>query len=121
MPYQFICHSGCSTCQKARRWLQERGIPFEEREIRQQNPTAQEIEGWSRRAGIPLRRFFNTSGQLYRSMQLKDRLPAMDEQQQLALLASDGMLVRRPILVGETAVLVGFREKEWQAALEERK
>ncbi len=121
MPYQFICHSGCSTCRKARLWLQEQEIPFEEREIRQQRPTAQELETWSRQAGIPLRRFFNTSGQLYRSMQLKDKLPAMDEQQQLALLASDGMLVRRPILVADGTVLVGFREAEWQRALGERK
>ena len=115
--YQFICYPRCTTCQKARRWLTEQGIPFEERDIKAQNPTGGELEGWHRASGLPLKRFFNTSGQLYKSLALKEKLPAMGEEEQLALLASDGMLVRRPILVGEGVVLVGFREEEWRRAL----
>ena len=111
----FICYPKCTTCQKARRWLVDNGIEFEERHIVQDNPTAQELETWVARSGLPLRRFFNTSGQKYRQLELKDKLPAMEASEQLALLATDGMLVKRPLLIAEDAVLVGFREKEWAA------
>ncbi len=114
---QFICYAKCTTCQKARKWLEARGIAFEERPIREQNPNAEEIAEWRERSGLPLRRFFNTSGQKYRDLKLTERLPEMSEAEQLSLLASDGMLVKRPILVTEDAVLVGFREAEWEKNL----
>ena len=107
----------CSTCQKAARWLTARGIAFERRHIREDRPTAEELQAWQRRSGLPLKKFFNTSGMAYRELQLKDKLPAMTEEEQFALLASDGMLVKRPILVTEQTVLVGFKEKEWEEAL----
>lgn len=113
----FLCYDRCSTCQKARKWLDERGAAYDERPIREQNPTAEEIRAWRDKSGLPLKRFFNTSGMLYREMQLTDRLPRMSEEEAIALLASDGMLVRRPILVLDHTVLLGFREKEWQQAL----
>jgi len=114
---QFICYPKCTTCQKARKWLEENGIAFEERHIKEQNPTAEELRSWHRRSGLPLKRFFNTSGLQYKALQLKDRLPAMSEDEQFALLASDGMLVKRPILVTEDHVLVGFKEADWASAL----
>lgn len=110
----------CSTCRRAKKWLDENDIVYETRHIREQPPTAQELREWQARSGLPLKRFFNTSGQLYKSMQLKDRLPRMNEEEQLALLASDGMLVRRPILVDGDRVLVGFREAEWEPLKNER-
>lgn len=110
----------CSTCRRAKKWLDENDIAYETRHIRDQPPTAQELREWQARSGLPLKRFFNTSGQLYKSMQLKDRLPRMNEEEQLALLASDGMLVRRPILVDGDRVLVGFREAEWEPLKNER-
>lgn len=110
----------CSTCRRAKKWLDENDIVYETRHIREQPPTAQELREWQARSGLPLKRFFNTSGQLYKSMQLKDRLPRMNEKEQLALLASDGMLVRRPILVDGDRVLVGFREAEWGPLKNER-
>ena len=113
-----VCHPGCGTCKKARKWLDERGIDYELRDIRQENPTEVELAEWKERSGLPLKRFFNTSGQQYRALGLQDRLPEMDEAEQIRVLASDGMLVRRPILVWEGQVLVGFREEEWRAALE---
>ena len=116
----FICYPKCSTCQKAQKWLEERGIPFEVRHIKEQNPAAEELALWQQRSGLPLKKFFNTSGLLYRALELKEKLPEMTEQEQLALLASDGMLVKRPLLVLEDRVLVGFREGAWQTALEER-
>ncbi len=103
----------CSTCRRAKKWLDANGITYETRHIRDQPPTANELKVWQVKSGLPLKRFFNTSGQRYKSMQLKDRLPHMDEDEQLALLASDGMLVRRPILVDGEHVLIGFREAEW--------
>ena len=112
-----ICYPRCSTCKKAERWAQERGIGYEYRDIKTQNPTLEELRDWYRTSGLPLKRFFNTSGQLYRSMNLKDRLPEMSEEEQLELLASDGMLVKRPLLVGEDFVLTGFKEKEWTERL----
>jgi len=117
MSLLFIHYPKCTTCRRARAWLEGKKTPFEERDIKEQNPTAEELREWLRRSGLPLKRFFNTSGQLYRELELKDRLPAMSEEEQLALLATDGMLVKRPILVGEDFVLTGFREAEWEAAL----
>ena len=110
----FVCYPKCSTCQKARKWLESRGAAFEERHIAENNPTKEELRLWAQKSGLPLNRFFNTSGLLYRSMNLKDRLPAMSDEEKLDLLASDGMLVKRPVLVTEDAVLVGFREAEWE-------
>lgn len=107
----------CSTCKKAAAWLKENHIAYQDRPIREQNPTKEELEEWHRRSGLPLKRFFNTSGNLYKELGLKDRLPSMSEEEQLALLAADGMLVKRPIVVGEDFVLVGFREAEWAEAL----
>ena len=113
----FLCYPRCSTCQKAKRWLDERGAAYELRDIKEQNPTAEELRAWHEKSGLPLKRFFNTSGLQYKALGLKDKLPAMSEEEQLALLATDGMLVKRPILVTADRVLVGFREAEYQAAL----
>lgn len=107
----------CSTCQKAKKWLEAKGIEFEERDIKEQNPTKEELKEWHKKSGLPLKRFFNTSGMIYREMQLKDKLPDMAEEEQYNLLASDGMLVKRPILVTDTAAAAGFREKEWENLL----
>ncbi len=112
-----ICYPACSTCRRAKEWLESHGLPVTERNIKLENPTRQELETWHRRSGLPLKKFFNTSGQLYRSMALKARLPGMTEEEQLVLLASDGMLVKRPILVTEELILVGFRENEWEKLL----
>lgn len=113
----FVCYPKCSTCQKAKRFLDDRGASYDLRDIKLQNPTAEELKAWQERSGLPLRRFFNTSGMLYRSLALKERLPGMGEDEMLALLAADGMLVKRPILVTDTTVLVGFREADWAAVL----
>lgn len=110
----FVYYPKCSTCQRAKKWLEEKQIIFEARDIKLQNPTKEELIEWHQRSGLPLKKFFNTSGMLYREMQLKDRLPEMSEEEQYDLLASDGMLVKRPIVVTEDLVLVGFREKEWE-------
>lgn len=107
----------CSTCKKALQWLRDNGVAFEDRHIVEQNPTAEELADWHGRSGLPLKRFFNTSGLLYKSMNLKDRLPDMPEAEQLRLLAADGMLVKRPIVVDGETVLVGFKPAEWEAAL----
>ena len=114
----FIWYPKCSTCQRAKAWLEARGIPLELRDIKAAPPSEEELRRWHKTSGLPLKRFFNTSGQLYKSMSLKDRLPSMDENEQLSLLSPDGMLVKRPILVGEGFVLVGFREKEWSEQLD---
>ena len=113
----FLLYPPCSTCQKAKKWLDDHGIAYEARHIKQDNPTQEELRAWQARSGLPLKRFFNTSGQLYRSLQLKEKLPAMPEAEQLALLAGDGMLVKRPLAVGEDFVLVGFKEVEWEQTL----
>lgn len=113
----FICYPKCTTCRKARKWLEDNGLAFGERDIKTDRPTLGELQTWQARSGLPLRRFFNTSGLLYKELGLRERLPAMSAEEQLALLASDGMLVRRPILVTEDRVLVGFREADWAAAL----
>lgn len=113
----FVCYPKCTTCRKARAWLDARGLDYQLRDIREDRPTARELAAWHKKSGLPLRRFFNTSGLAYRALGLSDRLPSMPEAEQLALLASDGMLVRRPILVAGDKVLVGFREEAWAAAL----
>ena len=114
---QFINYAMCSTCQKAKRWLEEHHISYTDRPIKEQNPTYEELSEWISRSGLPIKKFFNTSGQIYRAMQLKDKLPEMTEEQQIQLLASEGMLVKRPLLVSDSVILVGFREAEWQALL----
>lgn len=114
----FVEYPKCTTCQKARKWLESRGTAFDARHIKDQRPTADELADWHRRSGLPLKRFFNTSGLKYKELGLKDKLPCMSEEEQIALLASDGMLVKRPILVGDDFVLTGFREAEWAAALD---
>ena len=113
----FLCYPKCSTCQKAKAWLDERGISYELRNIKTDNPTAEELTLWYRKSGLPLKKFFNTSGLQYKALGLKDKLPDMSEAEQLALLATDGMLVKRPLLVGDSFVLTGFRAAEWEAAL----
>ena len=113
----FLCYPKCSTCQKAKAWLDERGISYELRDIKTDNPTAEELTLWYRKSGLPLKKFFNTSGLQYKALGLKDKLPGMSEAEQLALLATDGMLVKRPLLVGDSFVLIGFRAAEWEAAL----
>ena len=113
----FLEYPPCSTCRKAKAWLDSHGVAYTARHIKEENPTYEELKAWHAQSGLPLKKFFNTSGQLYKSMQLKDRLPTMSEEEQLHLLAQDGMLVKRPILVDETKVLVGFREKEWEQAI----
>ena len=117
MTYSFLCHPTCTTCQKARDWLTLHEISYIERDIRHDRPSARELADWIERSGLLLHRFFNTSGQRYRELGLTLKLPAMSREEQIALLATDGMLVRRPILVAGTHVLVGFREKEWEEVL----
>ena len=113
----FLCYPKCSTCQKAKAWLEERGISYDLRDIKQNNPTVEELTAWYRKSGLPLKKFFNTSGLQYKALGLKDKLTAMSEDEQLALLATDGMLVKRPSLVGEDFVRTGFRQAEWETAL----
>ena len=113
----FICYPKCTTCQKARAWLDEHHITYNFRDIKLENPTYEELSAWHRRSGLPLKKFFNTSGLLYKSMALKEKLPTMSEDEILKLLATDGMLVRRPLLVGNDFVLVGFKEAEWESRL----
>ena len=110
---KFICYPKCTTCQKAKKWLDDNNIEYELRDIKESNPTFEELSEWYKMSGLPLKKFFNTSGLLYKSMGLKDRLSAMPEEEQLKLLATDGMLVKRPLLIGKDFVLVGFKEKEW--------
>ena len=109
----FLCYSKCSTCKKAQKWLEQRGVAYTERPIKEEHPSAEELRAWHKASGLPLKKFFNTSGQLYKTLQLKDKIPAMSEEEQFALLATDGMLVKRPILIGDGFVLVGFKEAEW--------
>ena len=111
---KFICYPKCTTCQKAQKWLDEKNIEYELRNIKENKPTHEELKEWYKRSGLPLKRFFNTSGLLYKSMELKDKLPQMSVEEMLLLLSGDGMLVNRPILVSEKFVLVGFKEKEWE-------
>ena len=111
----FVCYPKCTTCQKAEKYLKEKGVAYTMRHIKEDNPTLEELTAWYKLSGLPLKRFFNTSGMLYKELQLKDKLPAMSEEEQLQLLATDGMLVKRPLVVTEDFVLAGFKEKEWQA------
>ena len=113
----FLCYERCTTCKRAKAWLIDRGIAFTERPIKEENPSLEELRQWYQRSGLSLKKFFNTSGLLYKSMELKDKLPTMTEEEQLRLLATDGMLVKRPMLIMEDKVLVGFRENEWAEVL----
>lgn len=113
----FLQYPPCSTCKKAKAFLDAQAVTYTARHIKEENPSYEELKAWVQKSGLPLKKFFNTSGLLYKSMNLKEKLPAMTEEEQLALLASDGMLVKRPILVTENAVLTGFREEAWKEAL----
>ena len=110
---KFICYPKCTTCQKARKWLDENSIEYEFRDIKLENPSIEELTAWYKLSGLPLRKFFNTSGLLYKSMELKTKLLTMTDEEMLALLATDGMLVKRPLAIGDDFVLVGFKEAEW--------
>ena len=114
----FLEYPPCTTCKKAKKWLQDNGLEFTARHIKEANPTAGELSLWQEKSGLELKKFFNTSGMIYRDLGLKDKLPTMSREEQLALLASDGMLVKRPILVTEDAVLVGFKEAQWEKLLQ---
>lgn len=110
---KFICYPQCATCQKAKKWLDDNKIEYNLRDIKGDNPSFEELSSWYKTSGLPLKKFFNTSGLLYKSMELKDKLPSISEEEQLRLLAIDGMLVKRPLVVGKDFVLVGFKENEW--------
>lgn len=110
----FIEYPKCTTCQKAKKWLDDNGIEYVDRHIKEQNPTYEELKEWHSKSGLPLKKFFNTSGLLYKSMELKEKLPLMSEEEQLKLLSTDGMLVKRPIIVTENTVMTGFRPAEWE-------
>ena len=114
---KFICYPKCTTCQKAKKWLDDNGVEYEIRDIKADNPTLDELKKWYALSGLPLKKFFNTSGLLYKSMALKDKIPSMSEDEMFSLLATDGMLVKRPLLVSDDFVLVGFKEAEWKAKL----
>lgn len=116
-PNLLLCYARCSTCAKARVWLKEHDVPYVERDIKSDHPNVQELTQWYHESGLPIRRFFNTSGQRYRELHLKDRLPSMSDQEALELLASDGMLVKRPLIVNAHNILVGFQPKAWGAVL----
>ncbi|MBQ1187166.1 MAG: arsenate reductase family protein [Clostridia bacterium] len=111
---KFICYPKCTTCQKAKKWLDDNNIQYELRDIKTNNPTLQELTSWYKTSGLPLKKFFNTSGLLYKSLDLKNKLPEMSENEMLTLLSTDGMLVKRPLLIGENFVLVGFKETYWE-------
>ena len=115
--YTFICYDRCGTCKKAEKWMQEKGVEYVKRPIREEKPSFEELTAWKKASGLPLQKFYNTSGQLYKSMNLKEKRKEMSEEEQLQLLASDGMLVKRPILLAGERVLVGFREEEWENLL----
>ena len=111
---QILCYPGCTTCKKAVKWLDEKGVEYEYRDIKEKNPKKSELKKWIKASGLPVKKFFNTSGQLYREMQLKDKLPEMSEADMIDLLATDGLLVKRPLLITDDKVLVGFKEAEWE-------
>lgn len=117
MKYLFVCYPKCTTCRRARKFLDEKNISYEERDIKEDNPKADELKEWISKSPYPIKRFFNTSGKIYREMGLKDKLDSMTEEDKINLLASDGMLVKRPIIVGRDSVLVGFKEAEWEEEL----
>ena len=111
---QILCYPGCTTCKKAVKWLDEKGVEYEYRDIKEKNPKKTELKKWIKASGLPVKKFFNTSGQLYREMQLKDKLPEMSEADMIDLLATDGLLVKRPLLITDDKVLVGFKDAEWE-------
>ena len=113
----FLEYPPCSTCKKAKKWLDDNGVVYEARHIKENNPSYEELKTWYEKSGLPLKKFFNTSGIQYRALELKDKLPGMTVEEQLRLLATDGMLVKRPLVVTESVVLTGFREKEWESLL----
>ena len=113
----FLEYPPCTTCKKAKKWLDDNGISYEDRHIKENNPTYEELKAWYEKSGLPLKKFFNTSGIQYRALELKDKLPGMSEEEQLRLLATDGMLVKRPLVVTETAVLTGFKAEDWEKKL----
>ena len=113
----FLEYPPCTTCKKAKNWLDDNGVSYEARHIKENNPTYEELKAWYEKSGLPLKKFFNTSGIQYRALELKDKLPAMSEEEQLRQLATDGMLVKRPLVVTETAVLTGFKAEEWEKKL----
>lgn len=117
MSILFVEYPKCGTCQKAKRWLEDHKISYIDRHIVEERPSAEEIMGWWQKSGLPLRKFFNTSGLLYKKLELKDKLPLMDEKEQIELLATDGMLVKRPVIVAKDFILIGFSPKEWEKAL----
>ena len=117
MSILFLEYPPCSTCQKAKRWLDEHHVSYTSRPIKENNPSVAELTEWYKMSGLPLKKFFNTSGLIYKSMGLKDKLPTMNEEEQIALLATDGMLVKRPLVIGDSFVLTGFKEKDWQEKL----
>ena len=114
---EFICYPKCTTCQKAKKWLDDNKTEYEFRDIKEDNPSFEELNAWHKISGLPLKKFFNTSGLLYKSMELKDKLPTMSGEEQLKLLATDGMLVKRPLVIGTEFILVGFKESEWKERL----
>ncbi|MFA7636194.1 MAG: arsenate reductase family protein [Monoglobales bacterium] len=114
---KFICYPRCTTCQKAQKWLNEKGIKYDFRNIKEENPSYDELKEWTKKSSLPLKKFFNTSGLLYKSLSLKDKLPKMSDDEQLKLLSTDGMLVKRPILIGEDFVFTGFKEEDWESKL----
>lgn len=116
---EFICYPKCTTCQKAKKWLDDRKIEYNLRNIKEDNPSFDELSAWYKMSGLPLKKFFNTSGLLYKSMELKDKLPTMSEEEQLNLLVTDGMLVKRPLVIGKDFVIVGFKENEWNEKFQE--
>ena len=113
----FLQYPRCTTCQKAKKWLDENGVSYEDRHIKEDNPTYEELKVWYEKSGLPLKKFFNTSGIQYRALELKDKLPTMTEEEQLQLLATDGMLVKRPLVVTDTTILTGFKAEEWEKKL----
>lgn len=117
MKYLFLCYPRWTTCGKARKWLEEKGVEFEERNIKEDNPTEVELKEWISKSDYPIKKFFNTSGLIYRELGLKDKLSSMSDDEKIKLLATDGMLVKRPIIVGGDVVLVGFKEEEWEEKL----
>lgn len=116
----FIQYPKCTTCKKAENWLKEKKVSYESRNIKEQNPTAEELTAWIQKSGLPVRKFFNTSGLLYKELQLKDKLGSMSEKEMIDLLATDGMLVKRPLLIGDDGVCVGFKEAEWEKLVQQR-
>ena len=120
MMLKFICYPKCTTCEKAKKWLDENQIEYELRDIKRHNPTLDELSEWQRKSGLPLKKFFNTSGLLYKSFDLKNKLPLMSDDEMLNLLATDGMLVKRPLLISEDFVLVGFKETEWKSVFDQK-